>query len=258
MKPISIAIVEPKRLFRETMQLVLHRSPFDVIAVARAAADLFDGLRTCVPDLVIWGPGACGDAETQMPWVRERCAGLRPVRFVILADTVDAEWIRRVAASGADAVLQQDISGEMMQRSLDLIMLGQQLFPATLAFTPLTGGEKLPEADLIPLPQLRGAGRVPAAKVAPQRDVSLSGREARILRCLVNGASNKAIARELQVTETTVKAHMTGLLRKVRAANRTQAAIWALSKGAELLDEAMTAQAMRLTVADAPSLQAAG
>jgi two-component system nitrate/nitrite response regulator NarL len=55
----------------------------------------------------------------------------------------------------------------------------------------------------------------------------LSDREAQILRCLTQGASNKLIARELGVAEATVKVHIKAILRKVKAVNRTQAAMWA-------------------------------
>jgi DNA-binding CsgD family transcriptional regulator len=57
----------------------------------------------------------------------------------------------------------------------------------------------------------------------------LSKREHQILRCLVYGMSNKLIARELNIAETTVKVHIRGVLRKTRLSNRTQAAIWALN-----------------------------
>ena len=56
----------------------------------------------------------------------------------------------------------------------------------------------------------------------------LSLRERQTLRCLVSGQPNKAIATELGVAETTVKVHVKSLLRKLKAANRTQAAIWAI------------------------------
>jgi len=61
------------------------------------------------------------------------------------------------------------------------------------------------------------------------RAVKLSDREAEILQCLVNGASNKANARDLKIAEATVKVHIRGLLRKMQLQNRTQAAIWALN-----------------------------
>ncbi len=56
---------------------------------------------------------------------------------------------------------------------------------------------------------------------------SLSPREAEILRSLMRGEPNKVIARKLDVTEATIKVHVKAILRKVGAANRTQAALWA-------------------------------
>src|SRR3546814_4975603 len=67
---------------------------------------------------------------------------------------------------------------------------------------------------------------------APARGAqNLSERGSEILECLVQGASNKMIANRLNITEGTVKVHMKSLLRKIDAANRTQAAIWALNAG---------------------------
>jgi two-component system nitrate/nitrite response regulator NarL len=56
---------------------------------------------------------------------------------------------------------------------------------------------------------------------------NLTRREMLILQMLTKGASNKVIARNLVITESTVKVHMKGILRKLRLQNRTQAAIWA-------------------------------
>ena len=56
---------------------------------------------------------------------------------------------------------------------------------------------------------------------------SITTREAEILRCLVDGAPNKMIARKLDVAEATVKVHVKAILRKIGVANRTQAAMWA-------------------------------
>ena len=64
--------------------------------------------------------------------------------------------------------------------------------------------------------------------IAPQ----LSPREKSILRCLVEGDSNKSIARKIDIAEATVKVHVKAILRKIRVQNRTQAAIWAMNHGA--------------------------
>ena len=51
------------------------------------------------------------------------------------------------------------------------------------------------------------------------------------MRCLVHGESNKLIARQLGITEATVKVHLKAVLRKLNVSNRTQAAIWAVRNG---------------------------
>jgi two-component system nitrate/nitrite response regulator NarL len=64
-----------------------------------------------------------------------------------------------------------------------------------------------------------------------QEQYNLTAREMDILHLLVAGEPNKVIARRLSITEATVKVHLRSLLKKINAANRTQAAIWALHHG---------------------------
>ena len=60
-------------------------------------------------------------------------------------------------------------------------------------------------------------------------DVHFSPQERRILRYLVEGRANKFIAREMRISDATVKVHVKAILRKIRVCNRTQAAIWAMN-----------------------------
>ncbi len=62
------------------------------------------------------------------------------------------------------------------------------------------------------------------------RREALSPREVDILRCLIEGLSNKVIARRCDITESTVKVHLKAILRKIGVSNRTQAAVWALER----------------------------
>nr|WP_201839792.1 LuxR C-terminal-related transcriptional regulator [Microvirga zambiensis] len=64
-------------------------------------------------------------------------------------------------------------------------------------------------------------------KVLDDRIKKLSPREADVLRGIMNREPNKVIARQFDVTESTVKVHVKSILRKIGAANRTQAAMWA-------------------------------
>ena len=69
--------------------------------------------------------------------------------------------------------------------------------------------------------------RLPALR----RYQRLTEREVQILHSLVQGHSNRMIARTCDITEATVKVHMKSILRKIGVKNRTQAAIWAKENG---------------------------
>jgi len=108
-------------------------------------------------------------------------------------------------------------------KALELVMLGETFLSAELAFAIVGGALRQQQSR----PETPSA-LIPANDVAPvATSHRLSEREAHILHCLTQGASNKLIARELGVAEATVKVHVKSILRKVKAANRTQAAIWA-------------------------------
>lgn len=266
MQAIGIVVIEPGRLLRDGIRAILRDGPFAAVAAAGTAAEAFEAADGVTPDVVIWGFGA-GEAETEaeMAWVRERCPGSSRPRFVLLADLAETTRLRRAVASGVDAILSHDISGEVLRRSLDLVVLGQQLFPAALVHPPAEGAAvseaahpAAHQADLIPFPTPPApvAAPAPGAEAERARDVVLSEREGQILRHLVAGAANKAIARELRLTETTVKAHVKGLLRKIRASNRTQAAIWALNNNVQV--SRAVGQVTSLPSAGAPGRRAAG
>ena len=68
-------------------------------------------------------------------------------------------------------------------------------------------------------------------RVVELGSLSAAARERDVLGCLMAGYSNKVIARELDVCEATVKVHVKAILRKLDVSNRTQAAIWASTRG---------------------------
>jgi two-component system, NarL family, nitrate/nitrite response regulator NarL len=65
------------------------------------------------------------------------------------------------------------------------------------------------------------------AVVSSPRATRFSAREQCVLRGLIEGNSNKTIARRYKISDATVKVHVKAILRKIRVKNRTQAAIWA-------------------------------
>jgi two-component system nitrate/nitrite response regulator NarL len=123
-----------------------------------------------------------------------------------------------VLKNGAGGVLSNDISTTALLYSIEIVLLGERIVPTILP----SGG--------------RISAPAPSCALALDTDIlglgaSLSARERQILHCLVDGLPNKLIARQLGITESTVKVHLKVLLRKLRIQNRTQAAVWALNHG---------------------------
>ena len=146
--------------------------------------------------------------------LRSLCELWPEAKIVVLTSETTAASALDCLNAGADGFLTKDISPSALRHSLQLVMLGERIFPTGVALA-IAHGEA--EAHLPPAPPATRSG--------------LSHRETQILRLLLNGCSNKAIARELRIAEATVKVHLKGVLRKVKATNRTQAAIWALNNG---------------------------
>jgi DNA-binding NarL/FixJ family response regulator len=77
----------------------------------------------------------------------------------------------------------------------------------------------------------RAARTILTARSEPDPAAALSPREAEVLTLLVEGLPNKLIARRLEISEKTVKAHLTSVFRALGVTDRTQAALWAQQHG---------------------------
>ena len=197
------------------MKRILDDSAYQVAGEARsigeAQALLATGERIDLVTLDVGDWEAAGIGE----FLRELRARLEGVKVVVLTSDRSRGTISKAIGWAVDAYLLKDMSPEALTRSLQLVMLGQQIFPTRLMASLL-------QAETVEAPVGESAGG--ASK-------GLSPREVQILRHLMNGYSNKAIARALDISEATVKVHLKALLRKVRVSNRTQAAVWAMNNG---------------------------
>jgi two-component system, NarL family, nitrate/nitrite response regulator NarL len=212
MQKIDIIIVDENQLFREGLKQLLENSAFNVAGEAENIADAMqkikDGLDPSIA--LVEFDAANVDISALKQW-RERCPNLKLV--VLAATSRDILNLARCFEAGADAYLLKTISPEALQQSMSLVLLGEKVFPTRLAA------------------MLVNNGGLQAATTASADLDGLSWRENQILRCLLNGHPNKVIAKKLNIAEATVKVHLKGVLKKINAANRTQAAIWALNNG---------------------------
>jgi two-component system, NarL family, nitrate/nitrite response regulator NarL len=191
-------LIEANRLFRQGLKHLLADTRFAVEGEFTTTEQAVGG--AVASGLVIVGEG--GDLQ--------QLRGAYPeARIVVLASDFAVDALRDAMNAGADGYLMKDVSPEALLQSLELVMMGEKVFPTNLA------------AMLLDM-----------NVIAPQHSIrGLSPREQEILQALVTGASNKLIAIKLGITEATVKVHLKTLLRKIDVNNRTQAAIWAMNNG---------------------------
>lgn len=151
-------------------------------------------------------------------------------RLVVLADGFDLDGMKGVLQAGADGYCLATTGCEALIKYLDLVMLGEVVFPSSAFLQAMLPSSETVVARTESAPiavSLQPAERLSDVKDSVIR--TLSSREAEILQCLMEGAPNKVIARKLEVAEATVKVHIKAILRKIRVANRTQAAMWAVN-----------------------------
>jgi len=130
------------------------------------------------------------------------------VRIVVLSNYQGSEDIYRALQSGAMAYLTKDASGEELLSAIQSVHRGLRY---------------LPHAALGRL-----AERMPAVELTP--------RESEVLSCITKGCSNREIAEQLGIAEKTVRIHVSAVLEKMGARDRTQATIFALQRGLVHLD----------------------
>jgi two-component system, NarL family, nitrate/nitrite response regulator NarL len=151
-----------------------------------------------------------GDEADLLRAVRDRQPA---TKIVVLGDALSLAVLWQAHSTAIDGYLLHCVPSAMLMHALDLILSGQCILPPC-------------SHAAAPAVQI-----VPAAPMRATATNGLSAREAQILQLLVSGSSNKAIARDLTISHETVKVHIRALLRKLKARNRTQAALWGLANG---------------------------
>lgn len=141
-----------------------------------------------------------------------------PESFIVLmADTVEERLVAQAIEAGIHGFIAKGMRVEAIVKSLELVILGEPVFP------PALGKQSLLAEEYV-LPKYKG-------NHVNSMAFNLSSREIEVLISLSQGKSNKEIARELDISDATVKVHVKAILRKLRMKNRTEAALWATGVG---------------------------
>jgi two-component system nitrate/nitrite response regulator NarL len=254
----ATVVIEARSLMREALVSLMESHSYHVICSVGSTADIDrGGLKEAQPELVLLGALPTDRVAEATSSIR-RC--WQDAKIIMLFENASSKDLQKLLASGLDACIPMFASPRTLMDTLQLIvcehlrvlMLSDSAIPLALIdpeededdealhdehplVANLTSSLQLATPAL---PCARGllANGAGGGAARGAGGHGLSEREEQILKALVRGHSNKMIARMYSVTEATVKVHMKSILRKIRVANRTQAAIWAI-KNANFADD---------------------
>ena len=234
--PKQIMLVMPGRIFRQGLELVLHGAGGHSVQHCESldeAHSLLQANANYKPDLFVIGVDAAARATEDFARIRLLRETLPQSRWIVLGNSGGPAFWWQAVESRVDGLLHQDSPAEVLQLLVRLILLGYSFLPSSPLTSQAAGMGGAIGLAAMPDPVIQEVFPI-AEPVANQREAGtpwragLSQRENDILRGLVAGQSNKSIARDLSISEATVKVHVKALLRKMQVTNRTQAAISAL------------------------------
>ena len=250
--PIGTVLAGSNVLLREGLARVLTAAEFRVVASRACVDDHVVNLLTNENSilLIIDVGDDFGAAIGQIEYFKRQCpAG----RVVVLAHQHQFSEMVSAFRAGANAYFVEVATCEAFIKSLELVMLGETVLPPAMltSIFRLDGhddGHRVccddqQRIEDNPLEQYRledddsdasyddGTAIQNLPQVNGNCAPRLSARHKSILSCLIEGNSNKIIARKMNITEATVKVHVKAILRRIHVHNRTQAAIWAMNSG---------------------------
>ncbi len=203
---IRVLIADDHGVIRDGLGRLIGALPdMEIVGLAADGAEAVEQCRTTEPDVVLMDlemPGVDGIEATRRILVD------RPgTAVLVLTSFSDRPRILGALEAGACGYLLKDVAADQVADGIRAAARG--------------------ESPLDP----RAARTVLAARAEPDPAAGLSPREREVLGLLVAGLPNKLIARRLEISEKTVKSHLTNVFRAIGVTDRTQAALWAERNG---------------------------
>ncbi len=210
MEAIKLLIVDDHPVVREGIGAMLRREPdFKIVGEASNGLEAVEKARELLPDVILM--------DLRMPELDgvEAITRIRAdnpeVKFIILTTYSDDEYIFKGIAAGARAYLLKDAPRGELFKAIRMVFKGESLIQPVIASKVL---DKLAELS----------------RKTPSADV-LSEREIEVLQLMAKGVSNKDLADQLSITQSTVKTHITSIFQKLNVTTRTEAVTTAFKKG---------------------------
>ncbi|HVB41578.1 MAG TPA: response regulator transcription factor [Streptosporangiaceae bacterium] len=213
-EPIRTLIVDDHALFRRGLEIVLVSEPdIEVVGEASDGTEAVEKAGESLPDVVLM--------DVRMPRSSglEACRAIKETapsaKIVILTMSDEEEDLFEAIRAGASGYLLKDIPLDEVAEAVRAVHGGQSLISPSMAGKLLTEFATLAKREAEEPPQ-----EIPAPK--------LTGREMQVLRLVARGMNNRDIAKELFISDNTVKNHVRNILEKLQIHSRMEAVMIAV------------------------------
>ncbi len=220
MRRISVVIIDKQSLFRAGVRQALSTKPsIEVVAECNLGSEALEVIEAFTPDvaLIDVNPPSLVGVDLALQ-VSRRVPG---VGLVMLTPYPDDDQLFQAIKSGAAAYVTKDVGAEELIDVIQRVSRGEYPINSLVLSRP-----RVAEKVLRQFQDLSLMGKVMETVGAP-----LTAREKEILSHIANGMSNKQIAYTLKISEQTIKNHVTSILRKLNANDRTHAVVMAMRHG---------------------------
>ena len=207
---IRVLVADDHEMVRRGVATLLESSGVEVVGEASTGAETVEAAEKLKPDVVLMDirmPN--GDGIETLSRLREDNPDM-PVVMLSMYD--NPTYVARSVTAGA----------------VDYVLKGSSREQLLSAVTRAANRESPGEESILETVRAKMASR---SERLENKDFNLTHREFQVLRHIALGLSNREIAESLGISVETVKEHVQSILRKTRATDRTQAAVWAVREG---------------------------
>lgn len=221
MSKIRVLLADDQDIIRTGLTIILnHQQDLEVIGQAADGVEAIELAKKLQPDVILMDikmPRMNGIQAT-----RQIVSALPKTQIIILTTYDTDDWVFDGIRAGAIGYLLKDASGDNLADAVRGALRGESQIDPTVA------RKVLREFQHLTAPQ---RSSVSPAVIDEEPLERLTDREEAVLRLLAAGLSNKEIATQLSLSEGTVKNHISVILAKLHANDRTQAVLTALKRG---------------------------
>ena len=206
---IKVVIADDQQIIRKGLASLFENTDIEIVAEAATGEEAVSQTLTHAPSVLLMDvmmPDT--DGLDALEKLREQAP---QTKVVMMSAHDNPTYVARSIALGADGFVLKDAAGEEIVAAVQRAQRGEE-----------------PPADSR-LSEIKARLATRLDPVAD--DVPLTKREYQVLRHLAYGLSNREIGRSLNISIETVKEHVQNILRKLDAADRTEAAVWAVKRG---------------------------